>query len=94
MKFYECYIAGVRFRPGAADILADLDEGAAFTLQREPDNQHDPNAVKILHDGHHVGYVPAFLAPEVGRLIADNRLGACIKGPGNKINIEYTEEAA
>lgn len=32
--------------------------GDALTLVREPDNPHDPLAVKVLWRGHHLGYLP------------------------------------
>ena len=31
----------------------------SFTLEAEPTNPYDANAIKILaEDGHHIGYVP------------------------------------
>jgi hypothetical protein len=42
-------------------------------LEREPKNQHDPSAVKVLVNGFHVGYVGAEDAPKVSNEI--RRLG-------------------
>lgn len=39
-------------------------------LVPEPTNKHDRNAVKVVIDGEHVGYVPAEDAPRVRRAIA------------------------
>jgi hypothetical protein len=33
------------------------------SLQREPENRYDPNAVKVIIDGRHVGYLPREDAP-------------------------------
>ena len=39
-------VAGVTFRPGNADD-ASFDPGRRLALVREPENEHDPNAVAI-----------------------------------------------
>ena len=37
----------------------DLDGGCEVTLELEPDNPYDPNAIKVIHDEiGHIGYVP------------------------------------
>ena len=51
----EFTLAGISYRTGIDNYLGEF-EG---TLEAEPDNQYDPNAIKVLApDGHHVGYVP------------------------------------
>lgn len=61
----EFNIAGVTFRSGIDNHLGEF-EGR---LVAEPNNQYDPNAIKILaSDGHHVGYVPKDTTDEVRRL--------------------------
>lgn len=45
-----------------ADFVATLQPGAMFTLEREPENEHDGYAIKVLHDGVHVGYVARNIA--------------------------------
>jgi hypothetical protein len=58
--------AGVSFRPEA---LADaaFDPGRRLVLVREPDNEHDPNALAIWDEGRQlqVGYVPRDVAAEL-----------------------------
>jgi hypothetical protein len=58
--------AGVSFRP---ESLRDssFDPGRRLSLVREPDNEHDPNAVAIWNEERtlQVGYVPAAVAPEL-----------------------------
>lgn len=43
---------GARFRGNHQYVL-----GGAYILVAEPTNQHDPNAVKVMHEGKHVAYV-------------------------------------
>ena len=54
------------FRPGNADD-ASFDPGRRLALVREPENEHDPNAVAIWNEERtlQVGYVPRDVAPEV-----------------------------
>jgi hypothetical protein len=59
-------VAGVSFRPDAvAD--ASFDPGERLALVREPENEHDPNAIGIWNEARtlQAGYVPAEIAPEL-----------------------------
>lgn len=51
-------IAGFQFHEGAA-VWSSLRVGAQLTLQREPENTHDRNAVAVYFGGAKVGYIPA-----------------------------------
>ncbi|MGW8268847.1 MAG: HIRAN domain-containing protein [Burkholderiales bacterium] len=42
----------------AASVWDALREGDALVLHREPENPHDPNAVRVEWRGHMLGYVP------------------------------------
>jgi hypothetical protein len=57
-------VAGVSYR---ADALPDesFDPGQRLSLVREPENEHDPNAVAIWNEARtlQVGYVPRDVAP-------------------------------
>ncbi|HZP73737.1 MAG TPA: HIRAN domain-containing protein [Gaiellaceae bacterium] len=59
-------VAGVSFRP---DDVANgsFDPGARLVLVREPDNEHDPNAIGIWNESRtlQAGYVPREVAPEL-----------------------------
>ena len=59
-------LAGASYR---AEALQDdaFAPGRRLTLVREPDNEHDPNAVAVWDAERRVqaGYVPAEVAPEV-----------------------------
>jgi hypothetical protein len=58
--------AGVSYRP---DALPDpsFDPGRRLALVREPENEHDANAIGIWNEERtlQVGYVPATVAPEL-----------------------------
>lgn len=55
-------IAGMSYRDNIDNYLGEHPG----TLEAEPDNDYDPNAIKVLaEDGHHVGYVPKDMTSEV-----------------------------
>lgn len=64
------FIAGVGYRPGARDALRASRAGDALRLDREPDNEHDRNAVAVWLGDVQVGYVPAPDAPAVTLAVA------------------------
>ena len=58
----EFTIAGMSYRDDIDEYLGEH----VGTLEAEPTNEYDPNAIKILaEDGHHVGYVPKDITSEV-----------------------------
>jgi hypothetical protein len=59
-------VAGVSYRADALDD-ASFDPGQPLALVREPDNEHDPNAVAIWNAERtlQLGYVPRDVAPEL-----------------------------
>jgi hypothetical protein len=40
----------------------------------EPENPHDPKAIKVLVDGVHVGYIKAGSCAHIHKLIRENRI--------------------
>ena len=55
LDYVEFNIAGLSYRDNINHYLGEH----VGTLEAEPTNQYDPNAIKVLAaDGHHVGYVP------------------------------------
>lgn len=54
---YHTKVAGVTFE-GRQDIIKDLKNGTDIVFEREPDNKYDPNAVKVLAEGKHIGFLP------------------------------------
>jgi HIRAN domain len=59
-------VAGVTFRPEALPD-SSFDPGRRLALVREPENEHDPNAVAVWNQERtlQAGYVPAEVAPEL-----------------------------
>lgn len=58
--------AGTFAIPEAKAVVKALPEAARVSFVREPDNPHDPNAIRIRHDadGTFLGYVPKGIAAE------------------------------
>lgn len=50
-------LAGFQYHAGAA-VWEALKVGDALTLRREPDNPHDPHAVRVDWHGQQLGYLP------------------------------------
>ena len=68
-------LAGANFRPAEAkEIVRQLSVGNHLDLEAEPDNKYDPNAVKVVLEGEHLGYVAKINNPEVARALADGDL--------------------
>jgi HIRAN domain-containing protein len=65
-RFHVVAVAGVTFRPEALPD-ASFDPGKTLALVREPDNEHDPNAVAIWNAERslQVGYVPREVAAQL-----------------------------
>jgi hypothetical protein len=71
-------VAGYQFHEGK-QLWKELKVGDPLTLVREPDNPHDPRAVRVDWNGHVLGYVPRAENEAVARqLDRGNRLEARI----------------
>lgn len=71
-------LAGFQFHEGK-QLWKELKVGDALTLVREPENPHDPRAVRVDWNGHVLGYVPRAENEAVARqLDRGNRLEARI----------------
>lgn len=72
-------VAGAAFRPHALQSRA-FDPGRPLRLLPEPHNLHDSNAIGIWdeHLNLQAGYVPADLAPAVGRMLRARTLKTAI----------------
>jgi hypothetical protein len=74
---YITKLQGVSFRPAEVKetlkrIRADETElGIEVTLEPEPSNQYDPNAVKILFDGTFMGYVEKEIAADIAAAVSE-----------------------
>lgn len=62
LDYIEFDIAGMSHRDNIDNYVGEHDG----TLEAEPYNDYDPNAIKILAgDGHHIGYVPKDMTSEI-----------------------------
>ena len=75
METKEFYIAGFKHHEGMS-IIDELHVGNGLTLEPEPQNPYDPNAIKIYADGGFMlGYIPRAIAKDI-KLTKDYQ--ACI----------------
>ena len=82
-------ITGIKFAPGAADIIEALPGGAELTLTPEPENRFDKNAIRVEYDGAKLGYVPAALCKNVRPLMDEQRIDMIMTTSGNKFEVHY-----
>jgi hypothetical protein len=62
LDYIEFNIAGITHCENVDGYLGEFKG----TLEAEPTNEYDPNAIKVLAaDGHHVGYVPKDMTDEI-----------------------------
>jgi hypothetical protein len=64
MRSYPSWIAGLRHRGPKPERLnrgqycRHLKKGTPVQLVPEPNNRYSNHAVAVMHDGHHLGYIP------------------------------------
>lgn len=63
-------LAGFQYHAGKT-LWPQMRVGDTLTLVREPDNAHDPRAVRVEWRGHKLGYVPRRENADVARLMDD-----------------------
>lgn len=65
-------VVGMHFRGGGAkDVAAAMTEETPVTLEREPDNQYDAYAIKVLIEDFHIGYIERGQAAWISPLMDD-----------------------
>jgi len=70
LHYADFVIAGATRSEERREGCEGLDVGDAVTLEREPSNRHDSNAILVLsEDGSELGYVPRFEASEMAPLL-------------------------
>jgi hypothetical protein len=70
------YVAGFQYYRGP-ELIGRIQPGEAVRLAAEPENPHDPMAVRVDHGGEKLGYIPRRENQAVSRLL---REGARIGG--------------
>lgn len=76
------HVAGMRYHMECAgedcNAIPQLPTGTELTLQREPENQHDPHAVRIVTgDGVMLGYVPRYYSEAVSKRLEKGMSYTC-----------------
>ena len=67
---FHTYVAGIKHHKQAFYSL-NLDRREhSLELIPEPENEHDPNAIKVIVDGQHIGYVPADKCAKVKKILS------------------------
>lgn len=61
--FTDLTVVGMHFRERegvpAKSIVANFIPPVVVEFEREPHNPYDPNAIKIIYNGQHIGYIEA-----------------------------------
>jgi len=91
MKEYDVFIAGIKYRPGAKELLDTLPEGSELTLQREPENQFDANAIGIYSEALQVGYIPGFILTKIGAKFDAGLVDKVTFMGGTRIKVFYKD---
>ena len=66
---FHTYVAGIKHHKTAFYSL-DLEQREhQLELVEEPTNKYDPNAIKVIVDGKHIGYVPAKKCKKVKNIL-------------------------
>ena len=62
-------LVGVQFRPAdVRNLIWDMLVDDEVTLEREPDNAHDPNAIRVLHEtGEFIGFIERGVAASLAQ---------------------------
>lgn len=62
-------IMGSPFYPGASTYIAKMGPGQPLRVVREPNNEHDGNAVAVFIHSQQLGHFPRGFAAEIAPLI-------------------------
>lgn len=92
MPHIDTHIAVPPSIEGALDHLRGLDADARFTLEAEQNNPFDEHAVRVMHDGVLVGYVPKKASSEIRGLLDAGRVTGVTKRSTAAITIHVTEK--
>ena len=81
------YVFDVAGSRHCKDLYNELKKGDRLRLEREPDNEHDPDAVRIVQiDGTKAGYVNRLQAKAVGRWLDDDGMSARVFRANGRID--------
>ncbi len=88
-------IVGARFRgPEASKAVMKLKSSDAFSLRREPDNKHDPNAVLVSMGKLDLGYIPRTEAGIVSYLMDEHGIEPVVRlispGASPRVRLDWS----
>jgi hypothetical protein len=90
-EFSICFpVAGI-FMPGRVKAGKEAYRNQRIILQKEPDNKHDSNAIKVMSSEGMLGYVPANMTKEIGPILERKHV-AIISEIEERETIEYGKE--
>lgn len=76
--FPDVQVVGMHFRgPDAKEAAASLEPGTMLRLEREPDNQYDPNAIKVFFESLWIGYIERGQAAWIAPLMDEGATPTC-----------------
>lgn len=77
-------VAGWRYY-GGNEVIGELPPGTPLRLQPEPDNEHDPSAIRILSPSDiHLGYVPTIYSWYLEDLVRQQAYDAQVVAVGSE----------
>lgn len=80
-------VVGTSFRQADARTV---EAGESALLRREPDNEHDPNAIAVMVGGRHVGYLPRALAARLDGITWSAVVSDVLRGEATGIRLRVT----
>lgn len=83
-------VAGI-FMPGRVKAGKEAYRNQKIILQKEPDNKHDSNAIKVMSSEGMLGYVPANMTKEIAPILERKHV-AIISEIEERETIEYGKE--
>lgn len=94
IKNVELRVVGVTFRnddgSSRRDIITNMTIESPIFIEREPDNVHDANAIKVLTDGGQIGYIGRdYSSILAGYMDAGRQFTAKLKSSGIANNRPY-----
>ena len=70
MTTFFAELRGINFRPIETQVYAlNMSEGQDVSLEREPDNKYDENAIKVIAEDHFIGYVAKEVAEDLAPIL-------------------------
>lgn len=68
LEWIEVPVVGLTYEGRDEFVKSSVSLGVVAFLERQPDNQWDPNAIKVvLGDGRDIGYIPRVVAAHLAR---------------------------